>query len=207
MKIRIMIVDDYEIIRDSLKRMISVEKDFEVVAVCENGKQALEQIKQNEVDIILMDAVMPVMSGIKSTKLIKNYNNKIKILMLTTFSDKKLVFDAFSVGVDGYILKDIKGTKLIENIKNCLNGETIIPNEIAKKLAKAVANHSVQDFGDTEKEIIELLKKDYTNKQIASQLNLSYGTVRNYISEIYKKIGESDRKRVVKILNENRTPF
>lgn len=204
MKIRIMIVDDHELIRDSLKRILSTEENFDVVAVHENGKKALDSIKEIPVDLILMDAVMPVMSGIESTKLIKNINSQVKVLILTTFSDEKLIFDAFGARVDGYILKDIRGVKLIEDIKKCLNGEIVIPEEIAIKLAKAVGNYSDREFCNTEKEIIKLLKVNYSNKEIASKLNLSYGTVRNYISEIYKKLGESDRRKVIELLNKKK---
>ncbi|MBM7562823.1 response regulator transcription factor [Fusibacter tunisiensis] len=204
MKIRIMIVDDHELIRDSLKRILSTEENFDVVAVHENGKKALDSIKEIPVDLILMDAVMPVMSGIESTKLIKNINSQVKVLILTTFSDEKLIFDAFGARVDGYILKDIRGINLIEDIKKCLSGEIVIPEEIAIKLAKAVGNYSDREFCNTEKEIIKLLKVNYSNKEIASKLNLSYGTVRNYISEIYKKLGESDRRKVIELLNKKK---
>lgn len=203
MSIKIMIVDDHEIIRKSLKRMIELEEDLEVISICENGKEALDCIKTSNVDIVLMDAVMPVLNGIESSKLIKQFNDRMKILMLTTFSSEKLIFDAFSAKVDGYILKDIKGEALIECIRNCVKGEIIIPNEIAQKLAQSVIGYKSYKFNETETQVISLLVKGHTNKEIATDLNISYGTVRNYICGIYKKVQENNRNKVINILETN----
>lgn len=202
MSIKIIIVDDHEIIRDSLKRMLDLEENFEVLSLCENGKEAIEYIRKNDVNLVLMDAIMPLMGGIECTKIIKQHNDKIKVLMLTTFSNEKLIFDAFNAKVDGYILKDIKANQFIENINRCMYGEIIIPNEIAQKLAKSISSYSNFTFNKTELEIIDLLIEDFTNKEIATKLNISYGTVRNYISDIYKKVGESDRGKVIEILKD-----
>ncbi|MCD4712666.1 MAG: response regulator transcription factor [Clostridiales bacterium] len=206
---QIIIVDDHEIIRNSLKRMLDLEDDFEVVLTCENGQMAFDYIKSSDapIDIVLMDAIMPVLSGIESTKMIKDYNDKIKVLMLTTFSNEKLIFDAFSAKVDGYILKDIKATKLIENIKACIKDEIIIPNDIAQKLAKSISTFNNSSFNKTEQEIIDLLILELTNKEIASRLNISHGTVRNYISDIYKKLGGNDRKQVIEILKDKNSAW
>lgn len=200
--IKILIADDYEIIRNSLKRIVDVVDDIDVVGVCSNGIEAYEKTKEVHPDIILLDAIMPEGNGVEATRLIKAYDSNIKVLILTTFSEDNLIFSSFQAGVDGYILKDITAKHLIRNIYDCMEGNLIIPSNIAVKLVKKITNIQLDDqlFTETEKEIIPLLIEGLSNKEISSKLNLSYGTVRNYISGIYKKIGTTQRKKAVEKL-------
>lgn len=175
--------------------------NMEVLATCINGEEAVTAAKTLAPDLILMDAVMPTMNGVEATRLIKSINEEIKILMLTTFSDKELIFNAFEAGVDGYLLKDITSEKLMISMKEVMEGSFIIPSDIAKKLVKQVSiveYQKYEHFNQTEKEIVKLLKEGMTNKEISQTLNISYGTTRNYISDIYKKLGGTDRKKLWK---------
>ncbi|PIE77082.1 MAG: DNA-binding response regulator [Clostridiales bacterium] len=196
-KIKTIIVDDHEIIRDSLVRIISGDQRFAVIGAFENGKRAYQFVEQRQVDFVLMDVVMPVMGGIESARLIKAYNPSIKVLLLTTFSDKKLIVDAYRVNIDGYILKDISADDLIEQMIKCLHGDFILPNQVAHSLLGDISKAKIYDFNETEMRIIDDLISGLSNKEIAEKLNIGYGTVRNYVSNIYHKLGESDRNAVI----------
>lgn len=202
--IKILIADDHEIIRESIKRMLDLVEDMTVVGLCENGFEAFEMVKETTPDIVLMDAIMPKCNGVESTKEIKKYDESIKVLMLTTFSDKKLIFSAFEAGIDGYILKDTTAKNLIRCIYDTMDGNLIIPNHIAQKLVKEIAINQkhIYTFNKTEEAIIKLLIEGLTNKEIAQKLYIGYGTTRNYVSDIYKKVGETDRKRALEKLDK-----
>lgn len=200
--IKILIADDHEIIRNSLKRMLDVIDDIDVVSTCQTGFESYEKTKSLNPHIVLIDAVMPECNGIEATKLIKEHNNNIKVLMLTTFSDDELIMSSFNAGIDGYILKDITAEHLIRSIYDCIAGNLIIPNRIARKLVKKIMTLQLDEqlFTETEKEIIPLMIDGLSNKAISSSLNISYGTVRNYVSGIYKKIGTTKRKKAIEKL-------
>jgi DNA-binding NarL/FixJ family response regulator len=200
--ITIVIADDHEIIRDSLKRMLDVVDGIDVVGICKNGLEAYKKTKTSNPHIVLLDAIMPECDGIEATRLIKKYNENIKVLMLTTFSDDALIFNSFHAGVDGYILKDITADHLIRNIYDCVEGSLIIPSNIAQKLVKKITSIQMDKafFTETEKEIIPLMIDGMTNKEISDKLHISYGTVRNYISDIYRKIGTTQRQDAVEKL-------
>ena len=206
--IQLVIVDDHGIIRDSLKRMLDIFDDMHVIGTASNGDEAFELIQKERPDLVLMDAIMPICDGVKGTRLIKAYDPSIKVLMLTTFSDKELIYDAFNAGIDGYVLKDITAEKLVKLIREAINGDLIIPNSIAAKLVKQIQQRDPLvplSFNRTEDEIIDLLLKGDTNKEISQQLNISYGTTRNYISDIYSKLAETDRAHAIDKLQKYKT--
>lgn len=203
--IHVIIVDDHGIIRDSLKRMLDTYRDIHVIGTASNGKEAFELIHSSRPDVVLMDAVMPICNGVEATRLIKDYDSTIKVLMLTTFSDKELIYNAFDAGIDGYVLKDITADKLVSVIHDALLGELILPTSIAAKLVQQLQEKKDNinpQFNKTEDEIIELLIKDFSNKEIATKLNISYGTTRNYISDIYSKVAESNREQAIEKLRK-----
>lgn len=209
-QIQLIIVDDHGIIRDSLKRMLNIFEDMHVIGTASNGEEAFELIKKERPDIVLMDAVMPICDGIKGTRLIKDYDNTIKVLMLTTFSDKELIYDAFNAGIDGYVLKDITAENLVKVLREAQEGELIIPTSIAAKLIKQIQNRDPLgslSFNKTENEIIDLLIKELSNKEISQKLNISYGTTRNYISDIYSKLAETDRAQAIEKLRKYKQRF
>ena len=121
-KIRVIIADDHSIISESLSRMINLMSNMEVLTTCINGEEVVTAAKALAPDLILMDAVMPTMNGVEATRIIKSFNEEIRILMLTTFSDRELIFNAFEAGVDGYLLKDITSEKLMISMKEVMEG-------------------------------------------------------------------------------------
>ncbi|WP_461204753.1 response regulator transcription factor [Clostridium sp. DL1XJH146] len=200
--IKVLIVDDQTLMRDGLKTIIELEDNMEVVGTSKNGLEAIEFCKNNKPDVVLMDIRMPGVDGVEATKIIKSQFPSIVILILTTFNEDDYIVDALSNGATGYLLKDIEGDALIKAIKDAHKGAFMLPSEVAIKIAKKLSKNSVvsvddkknlEDFSEREIEIAKMLALGFTNKQIASSLFISIGTVKNYISTIYSKLGTSDR--------------
>lgn len=209
--IKVMIVDDQTLMRDGLKIILELEDDIEVVAVAKDGKRAYELIDSTKPDIILMDIRMPVLNGVEATKIIKRDYKDISIIILTTFDTDDLIIDALVSGADGYMLKDIEGNTLVESVRKAYNRETILPAKIAAKLVTKlvkgnddVQKKSLEEFQITqrEKEVCMLLIEGMTNKEICEKLYLSTGTVKNYITNIYNKLGVSNRTAAVLFLKK-----
>jgi len=195
----VLIADDQELILDGLKMILDLENSIEVIATAKNGLECLEKSKDLNPDLILMDIRMPKMDGIEATKKIKEFNSDIKIIALTTFNDKRSVKRIFEYGADGYVLKDIESDFLIDIIEKTANGQCLLSNYVFQSL---LSEKNDYDFTDLEIKIAEELAKGVSNKKIAKKLNIAYGTVRNKISSIYKKIDTNNRAKAVIILRE-----
>ncbi|MEK6265630.1 MAG: response regulator transcription factor [Clostridium sp.] len=211
--IKILVVDDQTLMRDGLKTILDLEEDLEVVGTACNGREAYKLVKQVEPDVILMDIRMPILNGVEATKLIKEEFKDISIIILTTFDTDDMIIEALACGADGYILKDIDGDRLIQSIKDCFNGDMILPAKIAAKLVtrvlktQKVITENEMDLNsfqitEREKEICDLLCAGYTNKQICNKLFLTIGTVKNYVTSIYNKLGVSNRISAILFLKK-----
>ena len=206
-KIKIMLVDDQAILREGLKTIIELNDDYLVTLEAGNGEDALKIYNKDLVDVVLMDIRMPVMDGIIATRKIKGMDDGVAILVLTTFNEQELIVEALAAGADGYILKDIDGKHLISAIRDAYDGNFILPSKVANMLAKKISakrldsgyeahEKDLDELSAREVEIGRLIGEGYTNKEIAEKLYLSEGTVKNYISEIYSKLGDNNRFRV-----------
>ncbi|HEY5561124.1 MAG TPA: response regulator transcription factor [Clostridiaceae bacterium] len=182
--------------------MLDLEDNMEVIGTAKNGQEAIERCRLSSLDLILMDIRMPVMDGVETTKIIKRLYPQIIILILTTFNEDDYIIDALTNGASGYILKDIQGDDLIKSINDAYKGSFMLPSEVAIKIAKRLTNATIvtqeqkkglKDFSEREIEIAKMIVFGFNNKQIASSLYISEGTVKNYISNIYSKLGTSDR--------------
>jgi len=211
-KIRVMLVDDQELLREGLKTIIHTQHDMEVVAEAENGEKALASIAEAAPDVVLMDIQMPVMNGVKATTAIKKMHPQVTIVVLTTFNDDDFIIDALANGAAGYLLKDIHGPHLIRAIRDACQGQLLLPGPIAAKLAARVSEQiapippfrqeGLSALNNRELEIGALLAQGLSNRQIAKSLFLTEGTVKNYISEIYSKLGTSNRTQVSLLLQQ-----
>jgi Response regulator containing a CheY-like receiver domain and an HTH DNA-binding domain len=209
--IKVLVVDDQGLMRDGLATILSTDKEIEVVACGKSGEEALELMEKFSPHIILMDVRMDGIGGVEATRLIKKKYAKVKIIILTTFDDEEYILKGLSYGASGYVFKDIEGKKLIQVIKDCNNGELIMQSKVAKVLAdKAIGTltrdkdekeDKLQMLSDREKEIAKLIGEGFTNKQIASALFISDGTVKNYVSAIYTKTGIDDRTNLALFIN------
>ena len=211
MKIKVMIVDDQVILSEGIRSVLASSSELEVIAVAHDGQEALDLMAQQVPDVVLLDIRMPHMNGVVTTGEIKKRYPDVKVLMLTTFDDSDYILSALNNGACGYLLKDISAPALIDSIKNAYAGDTILPAKIAKKIsdaAKLVTSDRElrlrRAFGlsDREVEIAVMIFEGFNNRQIASALNLSDGTARNYISAIYLKLGCDGRADAIARMKE-----
>lgn len=209
--IRVIIADDQKLLNESLKTIIENDPDISVIDCVENGQQAFERCKEQDVDLVLMDIRMPECDGITGTKLIKENCPHIKVLILTTFEDDKSIYDALKSGADGYILKDITPEELIQAVKNTVKGFGIfsknpyssLVNNINAETKEEVTVVKDFEFKERDVEIMKMVAKGMTNKDIAQRVCLSVGRVKNIISEILSKLDLADRNQLASYVHKN----
>lgn len=198
--IRLVLVDDQEVVREGLRAILESVPGFEVVGVASNGAEGVEVVATNKPDIVLMDLNMPIMNGVEATRSLQRTHPDIPILVLTTYDAEDWVVDAVRAGAAGYLLKDAPRERLIEAIKGTTAGKTHVDPGVAGDLLARVAVAQRPEPGtfadklsDRELDVLRLLAKGMTNASIAEQLFLSEGTVRNYVSAILTKLHLEDR--------------
>ena len=205
-KIKVMLVDDEQLIRSGLKIMLETYPDIEVIHQAGNGREAFECCKKEVPDVVLMDIRMPVSTGIEGTKLIKEAYPEVKIVMVTTFQDTEYIVEAMQYGASGYLLKDSSYEAIYDGIKVALSGKVVMDATVSEKLVmqpKAAENTEkkadISSLGLTEREIelIRLVSQGLNNKEISESLFLSEGTVKNNISTILSKLALRDRTQLV----------
>lgn len=210
-KIKILIADDQKLIREGLKVLLEMEEDFEIIGEAKNGVEAYEFYIKLKPDIVLMDIQMPVMNGVEAIKKIKEVDSQAKIIILTTFDDDLYVYDGLKSGALGYVLKDTSIEKLSETIRIVYKGGALIEPSITKKILSEISKiekpkikkeELIEELNLREIEILKLISKGYTNQEIAEKLNLSVGTVKNYVTTILQKIGARDRTEAALIAKE-----
>jgi len=206
--IKVLIADDQQLIRESLKLWLENQRDFSVTDSVGDGFAVLESVKKILPDIILMDIRMPKLDGVQCTKKIKQEYPDVKIIILTTFDDDEYVYDALKFGASGYLLKGIALEELYRAIKTVYDGQAMINPDIASKVLKLfykMANVSTNTIADerhsdtltqTEWKVIREIEKGRSNREIAQALYLSEGTVRNYLSTILDKLELRDRTQL-----------
>ncbi|MGO2696694.1 response regulator [Bavariicoccus seileri] len=208
-KIRVMIVDDEQLIRSGLKMMLESYPDITIVAEAENGQQAVEVCDTMVVDVVLMDIRMPILDGIAATEQIKAKHQAIRILILTTFQDTAYIMEAMEKGASGYLLKDSSPESIRDGIKVAMSGKIVLDHVVSSQFltarlpaeteneASEIAAHIAQmDLLDREIEIIKLVAKGMNNKEIGQTLFLSEGTIKNHISTILSKLDLRDRTQL-----------
>lgn len=209
--IKVVIVDDQRLMRDGLKTILDLQDNIEVIGTASDGNEAIDICKKCTPDVMLMDIRMPGMNGVETTKRIKESYPEVKVLVLTTFDDEEYIIDALNYGATGYMLKDIDGDALIKGIEDAYENKYILQSSIASKLVNKLISKNTDDkkvdkskkiFTDREFEVAKMLSQGFTNKQIASSLFISEGTVKNNVSNIYSKIEIFDRTSAALYLKE-----
>jgi DNA-binding NarL/FixJ family response regulator len=204
--IRVLICDDQDVVREGLSVILSTAPGIEVVGMAEDGARAVELTEKHKPDIILMDLNMPGVNGIQATRMIRERFPSARILALTTYDADEWVFDAIRAGAAGYLLKDTPRAGLIKAVEGTVSGQTFVDPSVAGKLFAHVAGTTVvhdttvaESLSPREREILRLLADGLPNTEIAKQLFLSEGTVRNYVSGIFTKLGVTDRTQAAVI--------
>lgn len=206
--VKVLIADDQELIRESLKIILDSKPDIEVTDAVSDGLEVIRSVREKRPDIILLDIRMPRLDGVSCTKIIKEGYPDIKIIILTTFYDDEYVFNALKYGASGYLLKGISMDSLVEAINTVYQGQAMINPDIASKVLKffsklAVNNETIhvpveniKMITKNEWTIIKEVSKGKSNKEIAKDLSFSEGTVRNYLSNILDKLELRDRTQL-----------
>jgi DNA-binding NarL/FixJ family response regulator len=204
MAIRVLLVDDQALFREGLETLLSVHKDIQVVGQASNGQEAVEVATKVLPDVVLMDVRMPVLDGVAATRLLKEALPQCRVIVLTTFDDDEYIFDALRTGAAGYLLKDVPSARLVEAIRATARGESILEPSVAAKLIAeftrvssmvpaAQMEQMVEPLSERELEILALIARGASNREIASQLFIAEGTVKNHVTHILGKLGVRDR--------------
>ena len=198
MSIKIMLADDHILIREGLRQLLEFDGSIKVVAEAGDGEECLELLEQNKPDVLLLDINMPKKNGIEVLKNIKERNIEIKVLILTVHNEIEYLMKAVEIGVDGYIMKDSDLDELKNAITTVISGENYIQPKLIPALNKKLVSmdndkEKIESLTDRELEVLILVAKGMFNKEIGITLDISERTVKNHLSNIFKKIEVSDR--------------
>ena len=206
--IRVLIADDQELIRQSLSFVLDAQADIEMVGTASDGREAIELVRKEKPDVVLMDIRMPEVDGVECTRLIKSAYPQIKVIILTTFDDDEYVFGALRYGASGYLLKGVSVKELADAVREVVRGGSIIMPGVASKALEmfarmargnmqiAVDEKQAADLQENEWRVIREVGCGKSNKEIAAALCLSEGTVRNYLSSVLSKLDLRDRTQL-----------
>lgn len=198
-QIKILIADDHDIIRQGLNRIIIFEKDMEIVAEARNGEEVIKLVRLHEIDVILLDCNMPIMNGIEVLEKIMEQRDKIKVIMLTVENDRKIIHKAIDIGADGYMLKDSAGTEIVNAIRTVYSGDKYIDRSLVSILFSDIQYKGkkvsciLDNLSKRETEVLFYISRGYSNKEIGEKIYLSEKTVKNYATNIFRKIDVDDR--------------
>ena len=205
--IRLLLVDDQALLRESLGLLLSVQSDLCVVGEAANGEEALRQAAALRPDVVLMDLRMPVLNGVAATRRLRASQLETRVIVLTTFDDDEDVFEALRAGAVGYLLKDVSGDKLVEAVRAAARGESFLQPAIAAKVVAEFARLTdarpppalplPEPLSERELEVLRLLATGATNREIAAALFIAEGTVKNYLTSILGKLGARDRTQAL----------
>ena len=198
MAIKVMIADDHSMIREGLKQLLELEGEFEVVEEACDGKECIEKLKSATPDILLLDINMPKMNGLEVLQKIKELRWKTKVLVLTVHNEVEYLLKAVDIGVNGYLLKDSESAELKKAILSVVHGEdyiqpSLIPVLNAKMIDRNKDNEKIEKLTKREMQVLKLLSIGKLNRQVAQELNISERTVKNHVSNIFKKLEVKDR--------------
>lgn len=204
MIIRVLLVDDQALFREGLETLLSVYDDIQVVGQAGNGREAVDIATKVRPDVVLMDVRMPVLDGVRATNLLMKAQPRCKVIVLTTFDDDEYIFEALRSGAVGYLLKDVASVQLVEAIRSAARGESVLEPSVAAKVITEFTrvssmvpskqmDHLVEPLSEREVEILACIASGASNKEIANQLHIAEGTVKNHITHILGKLGVRDR--------------
>jgi DNA-binding NarL/FixJ family response regulator len=195
--IRVLIVDDHPVVRDGLQGMFAGEPDFQVVGEAENGRQAVSQAAAFLPDVVLMDLRMPEMDGVSAIRLMAGRGLAAKVLVLTTYDTEGDVLPAIEAGATGYLLKDTPRQELYRAVRAAAAGEAVLSPPVASRLMGQMREGGREPPSEREMEVLRLVARGATNREIAARLFVSEATVKSHLLHLYSKLGVNDRAAAV----------
>jgi len=210
--IRILLVDDQALFRESLALLLNAQPDLHVVGEAPNGEAALAQVAAVRPQVVLMDLRMPILDGVAATRRLRAEHPGVQVIALTTFDDDADVFAALRAGAIGYLLKDVSGETLFEAVRAAARGESWLPPAIATKVVAGIMRMTdassappqslPHPLTERELEVVQLLAQGATNREIAAALVVAEGTVKNHLTNILGKLGARDRAQAALIARD-----
>ena len=211
-KIKVILADDHNLFRKMLFHLLSDEDDIEVIGEASTGKEALEQCKEKNPDILILDINMPVMDGLEAIRLLHTQNNNIKVIILTAIEDDDYIFKFIREGATAYLLKDTTPQEMLKTIRAAYYGESLIQAKVMKKILNEFCklyeqkeknihptknSKALESLTEREKEVLSLIAKGMNNKEIASSLVISEATVKTHVANLMSKLEKRDRVELV----------
>ena len=213
--IKVLLVDDQTLIRQGIRLLLEIEPDIQVVGQAADGRLALEQVEALHPDVVLMDVRMPEMDGVAATRLLSTSHPEVKVIILTTFEDDETVFEGLKAGARGYLLKDISSEEMAQAVRKVAAGEALIQSRLTRKVlaefsrmasatdrqaspkTAAVVEALPVPLTERELQVLQALAHGLSNREIADQLVITEGTVKNHVSSLIDKLGVRDRTQAV----------
>jgi DNA-binding NarL/FixJ family response regulator len=201
-EIKILIVDDHPVVREGIGSMLKREADFKIVGEATNGSEAVEKARSLAPDVVLMDLRMPGMDGVEAITRIREEKPEIKFIILTTYSDDEYIFKGIAAGARAYLLKDAPRDELFKAIRAVSRGESLIQPVVASRVLDKLAelsrkNPSAETLSEREIEVLRLMAKGVSNRDIADQLSITQSTVKTHITSIFQKLNVTTRTEAV----------
>lgn len=208
--IKVLIIDDHQLVRDGLKLIVETNKRFVIIGEAENGKVGLKLIDEMKPDVILLDLNMPVMSGMEVMEILNHNQCDIPVIILTTYNEDDLMVNALALGAKGYLLKDTSRAHLFRTIESAVLGETLLQADLLPKVLAAKERNKLSErkaaevfvLTDKEKIILQLVARGYKSKEIAFDMGVTERTVKAHLTSIYTKLGVESRSQAVAIAME-----
>jgi len=201
-RIRVLIADDHQVVRDGLSAILQTKDDIVVVGEARDGMEAVEKTRQLQPDVVLMDISMPRMNGVEATRLIKEHAPQVRVVVLTMYEEEEYIFDLVKTGVAGYLLKNSDSTLIVKAIRAAAKGESFLHPAVAGKILteftqlaqhRGKASKGKSDLTEREQGVLQQIAEGKTNKEIANHLSISEKTVKNHVRNIFHKLDVYDR--------------
>jgi two-component system, NarL family, response regulator LiaR len=204
--VRVLIVDDHDMVRKGLQVLLEDYADLTIVGLVPDGQAAVDACRKQEIDVVLMDMIMPRMDGVEATKLIRESCPNTHVIALTSYNDDGNVARAFKAGAIGYLMKNVSGDELANAVRRASQGQSTLAPEAAQALISATTRPPAvgYDLTEREREVLVLMIEGLNNREIAERLFISGSTVKNHVSSILSKLGTVSRTQAVAMAVENR---
>lgn len=202
--IRVLLVDDHAVVRHGLKQLLTTDPEIEVVGMAADGREAVELVRHHRPDVVLMDLAMPGLDGIAATRAIHGEHPDVHVVVLTSFGDETRILDALDAGAQGYLLKHTEPDALIEAVRSAHAGLAPLDPRAGRVLLDRQRGRSARaELSQREREVLDLVTAGMANKQIARRLGISERTVKAHLTNVFQRIGVTDRTQAALWAREN----